>query len=137
MPPLRLGIIEDLAEHRDSSTSAGRKRLDKPRATVDRQLQALHILGVVEVDEEELSGKFSGDGRSRWFYSLADGIDPGALNPESVPDLSVNTLSSLEEREAGTDEANIGSDKSGKPRRPNCICADQAKPCHWCQRVAS
>jgi hypothetical protein len=78
MPPLRLAIIDDLALHPRSTTSDVRKRIDKPRTTVDRQLQALHMLSVVTCDEMD-----SGDGRARWFYSLADGIDPGTLKPES------------------------------------------------------
>ena len=53
MPPLRLAIVDDLAEHPDSTTAEIRKRVNKPRATVDRQLQALHILEVLDVDEEE------------------------------------------------------------------------------------
>lgn len=77
MPPLRLAIVDDLAEHPDSSTAEVRKRLGLPRATVDRQLQALHMLGVLEVDEEE--SEHRGQPVTRWRYRLADGIDPGAL----------------------------------------------------------
>ncbi len=146
MPPLRLAIIEDLAVHPHSSTGEVRKRIDKPRNTVDRQLQALHILGVVTVDELD----YSGDGRSRWFYSLADGIRPDSLNPKCVPELSVNTLIPSEEK---SEEPGIGSDKSGKhwgateppptlcidstPRRPGCVCANQPRPCYWCETAAS
>jgi hypothetical protein len=52
MPPLRLAIIDDLREHPGQWTPTDvRKRLDKPRATVDRQLQALHALGIVHLYE--------------------------------------------------------------------------------------
>jgi hypothetical protein len=128
MPPLRLAIIEDLADHPHSSTSEVRRRIDKPRNTVDRQLQALHILGVVGVDEQE----YSNDGRSRWFYSLADGIKPEALDPESVPGMSLITHSTSKEREERAKEPDIGSDISGEPRRPGCLCADKPEPCHYC-----
>ena len=84
MPPLRLAIIDDLAAHPHSSTGEVRRRLDKPRKTVDRQLQALHILGVLTVDEQE----YYTDGRTRWFYTLANEIDPSTL---SVPDLLLTT----------------------------------------------
>ena len=57
MPPLRLAIIDDLATHPDSTPTEVRKRLEKPRATVDRQLQALHILGVVDLREEGVVGR--------------------------------------------------------------------------------
>ncbi|PJJ58572.1 hypothetical protein CLV56_2823 [Mumia flava] len=101
MPPLRLAIVDDVAEHPDSSTADVRKRVNKPRNTVDRQLQALHMLGVLECDEEET--EWAGRPATRWYYRLADGIDPGALNPQSVPDLSVPTPSPHEERgENGT-----------------------------------
>lgn len=74
MPPLRLAIVDDLAAHPGSSTTEVRKRLDKPRNTVDRQLQALHMLGVLTCDEEQ-----QGDMRTVWRYFLADDIDPSSL----------------------------------------------------------
>ncbi len=83
MPPLRLSIVDDLAAHPGSSTTEVRKRLDKPRNTVDRQLQALHMLGVLTCDEEQQS-----DMRTVWRYFLADDIDPTAL---LVPEKSVPT----------------------------------------------
>jgi hypothetical protein len=80
MPPLRLAIIDDLAANQNSSTSEVRRRLDKPYNTVSRQLQALHMLGVLTCDEQE----YSANGKSRWFYSLAAGIDPDALKTQKV-----------------------------------------------------
>src|SRR5262249_10517589 len=78
MPPLRLAIIDDLADHPDSTPTRVRKRLGKPRATVDRALQALHILGVAVLDEEEK------EHRTHWYYSLGDDIDPDVLKPEII-----------------------------------------------------
>ncbi|MGW5339172.1 hypothetical protein ACWEQD_12205 [Rhodococcus pyridinivorans] len=78
MPPLRLAIVDDLAMHPESSTTEVRKRLGKPRSTVDRQLQALHMLEVLECEEENTS---NGSG-TVWRYSLADGIDPHTLDPK-------------------------------------------------------
>ena len=46
MPPLRLRVFEDVAAHPNASTSEVRKRLRRPRATVDRELQALDMLEV-------------------------------------------------------------------------------------------
>ena len=51
MPPLRLKVIDDLAANPGSTTSDVRRRVNKPWSTVDRQLQALHMLGVLEVEE--------------------------------------------------------------------------------------
>ena len=92
MPPLRLAIIDDLAANPGSTTSDVRRRVDKPWSTVDRQLQALHMLGVLDVAESEYGQK------TRWFYSLADGIDPKALSLESSPEMSVPTPKPQEER---------------------------------------
>lgn len=74
MPPLRLAIIDDLAVNPHSRPGEIRRRLEKPKATVDRQCQALHILGVLTCDEIE-----TGSGASK-HYSIADGIDPGAIS---------------------------------------------------------
>lgn len=109
MPPLRLAIIRDLADHPHSSTSEVRRRIDKPRNTVDRQLQALHILGVVEVDEQE----YSADGRSKWFYSLADGAEPDVLKPKDVPGLSVHTPIPSRRESGESEDSGIGTDKPG------------------------
>lgn len=80
MPPLRLEILLDLAAHPVSTTTAVRKRLDKPRATVDRQLQALHMLGLLICDEDpDHTGRGQG-----WRYSLADGVDPAVLDLATI-----------------------------------------------------
>jgi hypothetical protein len=79
MPPLRLAILEDVAKNPDSTTAQVRKRLAKPRATIDRQLQALHMLGVLDCDEEET--EWAGRSATIWRYSITDGIDVSALNP--------------------------------------------------------
>jgi hypothetical protein len=88
MPPLRLAILDDIAAHPDSTTADVRKRLGKPRATADRQLQALHMLGVLEVDEVET--EWAGKPATRWSYRLAREIDPSVLDSESVPDLALH-----------------------------------------------
>jgi hypothetical protein len=80
VPPLRMSIIDDLSENPHSTSSDVRKRLNKPRATIDRQLQALHMLEVVDCDELPYS-----DEKMRWYYSLAEGVDPDTLNLETSP----------------------------------------------------
>lgn len=85
MPPLRLAIIDDLAAHPYSTVTDVRKRIDRPRNTVDRQLQALHMLGVVRVDEVDRAGR-----GSWWHYSLKDDIDPRCL---VIPEITADTVS--------------------------------------------
>lgn len=121
MPPLRLAILDDIAAHPGSSTVEVRKRLGKPRATVDRQLQALHMLEVLTCTEEEI--EWAGRAATRWHYTLADGIDPRSLDPKSVPEMSVPTSSPLVESPAEPAEPDPGrppTDKSGTDRRSAC-----------------
>jgi len=131
MPPLRLAIIDDCAEHPDSSTADIRKRLGKPRATVDRQLQALHMLGVLECDEQETS--WAGKDVTRWYYRLSDGIEPTALDPKSVPDLAVRTPNPQRSRGEDTGSIHTPSAISGTEPPP----PDRSPVCPDCQRAPS
>ncbi len=88
MPPLRLAIVDDVAAHPGSLTKDVRQRLAKPWATIDRQLQALHILGVLHCDEEEAT--YRGKPVTNWRYRLADGIDAEVLNLNSSPEMLVD-----------------------------------------------
>lgn len=142
MPPLRLAIVDDLAAHPNSPTADVRRRIGKPRATVDRQLQALHMLGVVECDEVEWG---SNSDRTRWFYSLAAGIDPAALDAARFTrNVSRDTHplanpSSLNENTGCTDISGKHSEASGGacPRCAGPIHADRLAaglPCLDCYR---
>jgi hypothetical protein len=104
MPPLRLAIIDDVAQNPDSTAWDVRKRIDKPRTTVDRQMQALHMLGVLEVEEVEETN-ITGKPVTRWNYSLADGIEPTTLDPDQCPDLAVpaNTDATDTDKADGSD----------------------------------
>ena len=81
MPPLRLEILKDLAAHPDSTPSDVRKRLDQPHNTIDRELQALHILKLVTLSEKPCSNTSGGE-RTRWHYSLRDGTNATTVFPE-------------------------------------------------------
>jgi hypothetical protein len=108
VPPLRLAILDDVAAHPDAPTRDVRQRLDKPRATVDRQLQALHILGCLQVAEVE--EEWQGRTTTIWRYRLADGIDPHVLDPRRLYQI-YNHLPpdpSKESRFAGTDKSGKG-----------------------------
>jgi hypothetical protein len=94
MPPLRLAILDDVAAHPGSSTRDVRQRLGKPRATIDRQLQALQMLGVLTCDEHD--DVYNGKPVTRWTYQLALGIDPSVLTPDHVPDLSPHAHAHIE-----------------------------------------
>jgi predicted transcriptional regulator len=77
MPQLRLAVLADIAGNPDSPVINVRRRLQKPRATVDRALQALHTLGLLTCREEETER--AGKEVQVRHYSLADGINLNTL----------------------------------------------------------
>lgn len=83
------------------------KRTQKPRQTVDRYLQELHILGILHVDEV-------GDGQG-WRYSLSDHVDREAVAklrpPKSMPG-KVSTPG-YEDKEEKPGHAHVVTDFSG------------------------
>ena len=83
MPPLRLAVLEDIAANPGSRIIDVRRRLQRPRATADRALQSLHVLGLLTCQEEEESR----DGAPRFIrhYTLTPTVSLDAL---AVPELS-------------------------------------------------
>jgi hypothetical protein len=75
MPPLRLACLADVAAHPGTTLTETRERLQRPRTTVDRALQEVHVLGLTE-QRQEPAGMSGG---SRWHYTLAPGVDETAL----------------------------------------------------------
>jgi hypothetical protein len=75
MPPLRLAVLLDVLAHPDSSVPEVRRRMQKPRNTVDRCLQDLHMLGLLELHEREISAT-----KTQWRYSLASRDHDHALS---------------------------------------------------------
>jgi hypothetical protein len=91
IPPLRRMIIDDVAKYPGSAASDVRKRVGKPWTTIDRQLKALHMLEVLDCDEVPYG---ENEEKHRWLYSLADGINPDALDPNSIPRRSPDSATS-------------------------------------------
>lgn len=106
MPPLRLLILDDVAANPRATASEVRKRVDKPRATIDRELQALHMLGVLACDEEPYTMPNGKEG-TRWMYRLADGIDPAVIALIPVPEMSSHTR--RREEKVPPDKSGTGS----------------------------
>jgi hypothetical protein len=80
MPQLRLAVLQDIADNPDSRIMDVRRRLQKPRTTTDRTLQALHILGLLTCREEETE---RGNEKIQVrHYSLATGISIEPLSPD-------------------------------------------------------
>ena len=57
IPPLRRDILLDLADNPGSRATDVRKRISKPRNTVRRGLECLHMLGALACDETEETGR--------------------------------------------------------------------------------
>jgi hypothetical protein len=74
MPPLRRKVLAAVAANPLSGTAKVVASLQLPWTTVDRMLQELHLLGCLVVGEEPY-----GQGKVRWVYSLAPGIDADVL----------------------------------------------------------
>jgi predicted transcriptional regulator len=72
VPPLRLAVLGDLAAHPSSTTTAVAKRLQQPRTSVDRVLQELHALRLIDIDDTPTGG-------SGWRYLLAKSTDAETL----------------------------------------------------------
>jgi hypothetical protein len=117
MPPLRLQIIDDLAAHPHGLVAEVRKRLGKPHNTVDREVQALYMLGVLKCDEASEFIQKTGKWASKWHYSLADGITPTAIDLKTFPEKSVPTPSPQEEGDRDgdreSDKQHVDTDISG------------------------
>jgi hypothetical protein len=83
IPQLRLAVLQDVAANPDSPVIDIRRRLQKPRTTTNRTLEALHCLGLVTCREvEERHGKQK---IHVGYYSLAGHIDLGALKTGGLP----------------------------------------------------
>ena len=77
VPKLRLQLLRDVAKNPDTHAAAIRRRMQKPRFTIDQAMEALHALGLLTCREEE---KVQGT-RTVWVrhYSLAGRVDPSLL----------------------------------------------------------
>lgn len=82
MPPLRLAILADLAAHPGSYTTEVRKRLQRPHNTVDRELQALHVLDLLSQHETPLPG------RTTWSYYLTSRVNPDVIKRLQFPEMA-------------------------------------------------
>ncbi len=71
VPPVRLLVLGDVLAHPSTRTSEVTKRLQRPRSSIDRTLQELHLLELLVIDEV-------GDGQG-WRYSVAESVDLDAL----------------------------------------------------------
>lgn len=78
IPPLRRDILLDLANNPQSTLRDVRRRISKPRNTVRRELECMHMLGLLRCDETDQIGN-DGKEYTIWHYRLADDYDEKTL----------------------------------------------------------
>ena len=134
VPPLRLEVLLDVAEHPHARVIDIRRRLEKPRATTDRTLQALHIMGLLTCEEIPEIG-ITGKQVHVRYYSIANGIN---LSDLTVPDLSTQGVVGVAKEEEGDWEKDWGEmssptgiDISGNAK-PEGNCGADAVVCVYC-----
>jgi hypothetical protein len=77
-PPLRSKILLDIARTPDARAGDVSKRIVTPYRTVRRELEALHTLGLLRCDEEQITND-EDKTTTVWRYSLADDFDRNTL----------------------------------------------------------
>jgi hypothetical protein len=81
MPPLRLDVLTDVAAHPGTTTSDCSQRLQRPRMSIDRTLQELQLLGLLEVCRKPgFVGQAPG-----WLWRMSDGVPLECLGYEAKP----------------------------------------------------
>lgn len=73
MPPLRLDALWDVHQNPGSTYVQCAKRLQKPRNTVDRELQALHLIGLLRQEDAP-------SGEQGWRYVISGEVEVPILD---------------------------------------------------------
>jgi hypothetical protein len=76
IPQLRLEILLQLASNPRSRVIDVVRNIAKPYRTIRRELEGLHILGLLRCDEEQSD---TDESKTVWRYSLANGFDRATL----------------------------------------------------------
>jgi hypothetical protein len=85
IPPLRCEILLDIAAHAGAEPHQVHRRIGRPRHTVRRELEALHMLRLLqceETDEQDKKGKVV---KTIYKYSLANAFDQDTLLAMTAP----------------------------------------------------
>jgi hypothetical protein len=76
IPQGRLAILLDLAEHPRSRATDVSRNITRPYRTTRREVEALHMLGLLQCEEEKAEYDES---KTVWRYSLAEALDRDVL----------------------------------------------------------
>jgi hypothetical protein len=83
VPPLRAAVLKDIAENPGSPCRDVVKRVQRPRTTVDRALQELHLIGLLAVRDSAMPGV-----DLSWYYHLNpdnEAVDEALIKALFVP----------------------------------------------------
>jgi Bifunctional DNA primase/polymerase, N-terminal len=75
--PLRLDILVDVAKNPHTRPGDVRERINKPWRTTKREMEALHMLGLLTCKEERTG--YGQEEKTVWRYTLASGFDRDTL----------------------------------------------------------
>ena len=101
MPQIRLTVLRDVALHPSSSVTDVSRRVQEPRTTVGRTLQALHSLGLVVFSERAVKrneGTANEKTVSVWHYSLASDVNLKDIDPSFVGPANQETFGFHDEK---------------------------------------
>jgi hypothetical protein len=84
IPPLRCQILLDVGANPDSEPQQVHRRLGRPRHTVRRELEALHMLRLLHCDEDDVADA-KGKIHTVLKYSLDDAFDHDTLLAMTAP----------------------------------------------------
>ncbi len=80
IPPLRLAILLDVAANPGCTPGEVRANIDKPWMTVRREMEALHMIGLLKCEEEEVEDDSDEKKtKTKWLYALAPAFDEATL----------------------------------------------------------
>jgi hypothetical protein len=114
--PMRLVCLLDVAAHPFTRTTDVAERVQKPRVTVDRYLQELHILGLLRSEKV-------GDGQG-WRYTLADSVDPYALDMLKSVTGKITIPGCWVRKESADGAPRTTTDFSGYAQSATPVCRD-------------
>jgi hypothetical protein len=108
VPPVRLAVLADVLAHPGARTTEVTERLQRPRSSVDRTLQELHLLGLVEVVG-------STTGARGWHYTVPAHVDRAALRALITRKVSTGVLGVREGQRLATDVSGDGASPTTLP----------------------
>ena len=79
IPPLRCQILLHITDHPRSQPREVHRGIERPRHTVRRELEALHMLRLLQCEEEDVENDKGKIIRTEYHYSIADGFDVATL----------------------------------------------------------